>query len=126
MMKKILVIDDQPGIRLLLTDILTTAGYSVDTADDGKEAVDLLSAHPYGLVILDYNIPIWDGEDVLNQMQDLNLTTPVIVMTGLIEKVEEKLEAQPNVKKILAKPFNVQEIPSLVKQFIVSTSQDPT
>lgn len=115
---ELLIVDDQPGIRLLLTDILINEGYGVDTADNGKDAIAMLSEKQYALMILDYKLPIADGGSVMRQVQKLNLTTPIIVMSGLVETIEDEMKAVSNVKRILAKPFDVTKIPIIVKQTI--------
>lgn len=118
MTEKLLIVDDQPGIRLLLTDILTNEGYTVVTADNGKDAIDMLATKSYELIMLDYKLPIINGGEIVRRVQELKLSTPIIVMSGLIESIEAELKAIPNVKRVLAKPFNVQEIPHIVKQTI--------
>src|SRR5690625_527709 len=61
MQKEILVVDDQPGIRLLLTDIFENDGYKVNTAETGQEALDKIYKNFFDLIILDYKLPILDG-----------------------------------------------------------------
>lgn len=119
--KELLIVDDQPGIRLLLTDVLTSEGYSVTTANTGKEAVELLMEKEFSLVILDYKIPIIDGLGVLKRIEEAGIQTSAIIMSGLVEKIENELEAFPQVKKLLAKPFNIHEIPVIVQQAIDAT-----
>ncbi len=118
MEEEILVVDDQPGIRLLLTDILSDAGYNTTTASTGKEALDKLQEKPFALILLDYKLPIIDGVDVLKRIEKENLKLPAIVMSGLAEKIEEDMKSYPLVKELLEKPFNIQEIPAMVKRII--------
>lgn len=115
---EILVVDDQPGIRLLLTDILTNEGYVITTASTGKEAVDILKEKKFALMVLDYKLPIIDGMEVLRIIDELNILIPAIVMSGLVEKIEEDVKTNALVKKLIAKPFNIHEIPEVVKQVI--------
>lgn len=116
MSKDILVVDDQPGIRLLLKAILMREGYNVTTASDGREAFKLLSRGNYDLVILDYRLPILDGVGVLEEMKQFKRKIPAVIMSGLAEKIENELSAYPQVKLVLAKPFNIDDIPVIVKQ----------
>ncbi|WP_405097563.1 response regulator [Oceanobacillus sp. FSL H7-0719] len=116
--EEILVVDDQPGIRLLLTDILTDAGYNTTTASTGKEALDKLKEKRFSLILLDYKLPIIDGVEVLKKIEKQNLNVPAIVMSGLAEKIEDELKGYPLVKDLLAKPFNIQEIPEMIKGII--------
>ncbi|MCM3741460.1 response regulator [Oceanobacillus luteolus] len=120
MLKDVLVVDDQPGIRLLLTDILMNEGYNVTTASNGKEAIEKLVEKHFATILLDYKLPIVDGVEVLKKIEELNLRIPAIVMSGLVEKIENELESFPIVKTVLAKPFDIQQIPILVEQSIDS------
>src|SRR5690625_595683 len=113
---EILIVDDQPGIRLLLTDILTNDGYKVTTASNGKEAIEKLQEEPYALILLDYKLPIIDGVQVLEQIEKENIIIPVIVMSGLTEKIEKEVKKWSFVKMLLAKPFNIQEISTAVQE----------
>lgn len=124
MIEEILIVDDQPGIRLLLTDILTNEGYVITTASTGKEALDKLQEKQFALIMLDYKLPIIDGEEVLKKMEQLNIKIPVIVMSGLAEKIEKEMEEIPHVKQLLAKPFNIREVPEAVTTSIQNFNYD--
>ncbi|MGP4063811.1 response regulator [Oceanobacillus sp. M65] len=113
--KEILIVDDQFGIRLLLTDILEGEGYSVATAVTGKEALDKLKKNTYSLVLLDYNLPILHGGEVLKQMDVGHIEVPVIVMSGLSDQVKGEISDYTNVKHVLAKPFNIMDVQELIK-----------
>lgn len=110
MSRKVLVVDDQPGIRLLLHEVFTNEGYQVTTAQTGKEALDSMVRDSFDLVMLDYKLPVVNGMEVLKQMEQKDITTPAIVMSGLSEHVVKEAESLGLVKKVLAKPFNVQEV----------------
>lgn len=119
MYEEILIVDDQPGIRLLLSDILINDGYRVTTASTGKEALDKIREKKFDLIILDYKLPLVDGKGVLEKLQQDEIFIPVIVMSGLVESFEKEIEKLPLVKKILAKPFNVLEISESVKTILL-------
>lgn len=118
MTNEVLIADDQPGIQLLLTDILENDGYVITTASTGKEAIDRLKEKHYALIILDYKLPIMDGIEVLKKMGASQVKTPAIVMSGLAESIEKELQHYPQVKKLLAKPFNVKDVSKTVKNII--------
>ncbi|WP_164667557.1 response regulator [Virgibacillus doumboii] len=118
MKKEILVVDDQPGIRLLLQEIFTNEGYQVTAVETGKEALDTIYNGSYDLVMLDYKLPVVDGIQVIQQLEHDNFTTPLIVMSGLAEDIVKELKAYSLVKKVLAKPFNVQEMCTLTKKLL--------
>lgn len=80
----ILVVDDEPNIRLMLRTVLETDGYRVVEAADGKEALDIVAERAIDLMILDLNMPVLDGMKVLEQL--LHVPPPrvprVIVLTA--------------------------------------------
>lgn len=115
MKQKILIVDDQAGIRLLLTDIFTGEGYDVAVAETGKEAIEKIYAEEFDLVILDYHLPILNGEEVLHQMKLGRVMVPVILMTGSVEGLDKQLVNNINIVDIIAKPFDITEICQLVR-----------
>lgn len=118
MEKEILVVDDQPGIRLLLHDVFANEGYLVTTAETGKEALETIDNGSYDLVMLDYRLPVVDGIEVVQQLDRDDFTTPLIVMSGLAEDIAEELAAYSLVKKVLAKPFNIQEMCTFINKLL--------
>ncbi|MFA1822424.1 response regulator [Virgibacillus oceani] len=115
--KEILVVDDQPGIRMLLTDVLKNEGYKVTTAADGKEAVNKLYTHTYHLMIVDYKLPVISGVEILQMLNQDKKEIPVIVISGLTDEIEKELAGNPLVKEILAKPFDIHQLLRFVKNF---------
>lgn len=121
MSKKILIVDDQIGIRLLLTDILANEGYEVEEASTGKEAIDKIKRQSFDLVILDYKLPILDGAQVLKQLEEAKIEIKAIIMSGLVENITEEALQYNSVKKVIAKPFNISEVIEEVKRIITSS-----
>ncbi|HLR74657.1 MAG TPA: response regulator [Virgibacillus sp.] len=115
---KILVVDDQPGIRLLLTEIFTHKGYEVSTAKTGREALDKINARSFDLVILDYKLPILDGLEVIKQLEQQDCTIPLILMSGLTEQLSKQRKESRLIKKIVSKPFDVQKMSTLVQSML--------
>ena len=82
MAAKILVVDDEKSIRDSLKLILEEEGYSVDTASDGEEALELINKENYDLVISDIKMPKLDGIELLNKISKLSPSTFFIIMTA--------------------------------------------
>ncbi|AXI10651.1 response regulator [Oceanobacillus zhaokaii] len=120
-MKRILVIDDQPGIRLLLTDILSSEGYQIMTAATGKEALDKIYSNTFDLIILDYNIPIIDGAKLLETLEKEKKEVSAIVISGLTEKIMDKVNQSKSVKRVIAKPFNISDFRQQVNAILLET-----
>jgi len=92
MKKRILVIDDEESVRKLMNNILVRAGYDVFQAEDGEDALSLLSSNSVDLIILDMNMPRMDGITFLKNVNDKSITdVPVLMMSGS-SNVEQRLE----------------------------------
>lgn len=116
--QEILIVDDQPGIRLLLKDVFTNEGYDVVLAHTGMDALEKIYKYSFDLVMLDYRLPILNGDEILRKMIKREIIVPVILMSGLIEKIQEDFMEENMTIEIVAKPFNLIEIIELVKSMI--------
>ncbi|WP_080872329.1 response regulator [Oceanobacillus timonensis] len=117
MNQSILIVDDQIGIRMLLQEVFETAGYSTSLAQNGKEAVEYLSESPCDLVVLDYHIPIYNGNIVMQKMKQMRIDTKAIVITGLPEVAKKEMgENLP--EEIISKPFNVVKLRHTVEEIL--------
>lgn len=81
-MSKILVIDDERSIRNTLKDILEYEKYQVDVADDGTAGLDLVKKNEYDIVLCDIKMPGMDGIEVLEKIQDEDIETPIVMISG--------------------------------------------
>ena len=111
-MHNLLIIDDEDIIINLLHDYFSQLGYSVVTAKDGSEGIDLFNASPnFDLVITDINMPGIDGNAVAKSIRLSQRTkVPIVGMSGYNDKAEGEL-----FDFMLAKPFNLKELMALVK-----------
>lgn len=112
---RILVADDEPVIRRLNCNMLTTAGHQVDAVADGAAAWDLLEHRSYDLLITDHSMPGLTGLELLKKLRNEGLTLPVIMATGTlpIDEFSLHLWLQPVVA--LLKPYGVAEFLNAVK-----------
>ncbi len=120
MQKKVLVVDDDPDIVLMLTDRLESLGYATLSAGDGQRALELLESEEPGLVLLDLEMPRMTGLEVLEHLApqeqaDPSSRPPVIVMTahGTIERAVEAMKR--GAFDFLTKPLDVDQL-TLVMQ----------
>ena len=81
-MKRILVVDDEPALRELFSEVLARAGYEVSTANDGAEALDRLRTESFDLLLLDIWMPRMTGLEVLGHLREHPSPPRVIVTTG--------------------------------------------
>ncbi|WP_339174459.1 response regulator [Anoxybacillus sp. FSL W8-1294] len=115
---KILIVDDQFGIRILLNEVFQKEGYETYQAANGVQALDLFAKHSPDLVLLDMKIPGMDGVEILKKMKEMNENVKVIVMTayGELDMIHEtkKLGALTH----FAKPFDIDDMRDAVKKYI--------
>lgn len=81
-MKKILVVDDDPSICLLLSKFLKKNGYEVDSVQTGAESIDLLKKKSFDLILCDFKLPDEDGIDLLIKFKEIRASVIVIIITG--------------------------------------------
>jgi len=79
---KILIAEDEKNLRKVLVMELSTEGYDVVGADDGKKALEILQKDDCDVVLLDLNMPVLGGIEVLKKMRALEIQTEVIILTG--------------------------------------------
>ncbi|MCP3027552.1 response regulator [Halobacillus sp. A5] len=115
---KVLVVDDQPGIRMLLEELLKGDGYEIITAKTGKQACEEAIEHHPDLILMDYKLPVMSGGEVLNYLDNQNLRKPVLIMTGLAPNSIEENTNYPFVKDIISKPFDIHMMRELVAKTI--------
>ena len=114
---RILLADDEPAIRRLYQQMLEGNGFEIIAVVDGKEALDRVTKESFDLMILDLNMPILDGFEVMVQMKEAGRSTPVIVMTGHFpeEVVEDRLEGL-SVVEVLRKPVMITTLLNSVRR----------
>jgi two-component system response regulator (stage 0 sporulation protein F) len=112
---KILIVDDQLGMRILLTELFNSAGYNAVSVSNGQEAVECFELYRPDLVIMDIRMPVTDGVAALRQMKLLDQHAKVIMMTayGELEAVSECIRL--GAYKHITKPFDIDELIGLVK-----------
>jgi two-component system, OmpR family, KDP operon response regulator KdpE len=106
---KVLVIDDEPPIRKLLRMGLTTQGYQVLEAANGRTALDLLSQEP-GLVILDLGLPDMDGYDLLRTIRSRNEGVPIVVLSSRGDEAGKVQALDLGADDYVTKPFGMDEL----------------
>jgi DNA-binding response OmpR family regulator len=117
---RILVIDDDDDIRLLLRELLERAGYSVDEASDGKAGLRQLFANAPALVILDVTMPDMDGYQTLERIRDLS-EVPVLMLTARTQELEKVRGLSAGADDYVAKPFGRQELLARVQALLRRT-----
>ena len=107
---RLLVVEDEKKLCDMIAKSLHQAGYEVDTCNDGEEALEMICAEMYDLIVLDLNLPGMDGMDILRELRRENEETKVLILSArsqIADKVEG-LDAGAN--DYLAKPFHSKEL----------------
>jgi DNA-binding response OmpR family regulator len=114
---KILVVDDDEDIRVLLKELLVRAGYDVDEAANGRTALRLLFESPPALVLLDISMPELNGYQTLERIRDLS-DVPVIMLTARTQELEKVRGLGAGADDYVAKPFGRQELLARVQALL--------
>ncbi|MBU1125197.1 MAG: response regulator [Candidatus Omnitrophica bacterium] len=119
-MKKILIVDDEPDILLVLGERLRAAGFAVSEAKTGKETIALAKAESPDLIILDIVLPDLDGGEVAQVLSADHATAsiPIIFLTGLYTKEDEEKGHQVKEHYFLAKPFDSKDLLAIINKTI--------
>ena len=123
-MTKVMVVDDDLDIQLLLRFELTAEGFDVVTADHGGEALELLPVEKPDAVLLDVMMPVVDGWGVLEQMSH---EKPVVVMVSAFVSVAGSVLDRAlglGADDFIQKPFEPERVTNLVKELVAMTSQE--
>lgn len=121
----ILVVDDEEMMRELLVDVLAMEGYTVETAEDGKAALERLKISMPRLVISDIKMPRMDGFELLKAVKASFPNTRIIMMTGYSDDFTVKDALRLNADEYIIKPFNTRDISEVVRA-VLSEPTDET
>jgi two-component system KDP operon response regulator KdpE len=108
-MSRILVVDDEAGIRKVARDALERAGHEVETAVDGEDALGVLEEKQYALVITDLNMPRLDGRGLVRRIRESS-DVPILVLTVRQEEREKVRLLDEGADDYVTKPFGVAEL----------------
>jgi CheY-like chemotaxis protein len=117
-MKKILVVDDEESVRVILKQLLDKGGYSVEAAGNGEEALVSLEDGHFDLLITDINMPVMNGVELLNKARAKFPSMPVIFITAY-GKDKVILEAMKvGLSDYIEKPFRMNDVLKIVKEHL--------
>ena len=113
--KTILIIEDDPGIRLILQDSLSSQGYHVIAAADGPEGLTKALESRPDLLILDVMLPHLDGFEVCKKVRKEGLMSPIMMLTVRDEELDKVLGLEVGADDYVTKPFSLKEVSARVK-----------
>ena len=123
MPKKILIIEDDPGILLSLKDEFESEGYTVSTAEDGEKGLEIAKQQRPDLIILDIMLPVLDGYEVCKRLRMEGDTTPIIMLTVKDKEIDRVLGLELGADDYIIKPFSLRELMARVKAVLRRTEE---
>jgi two-component system OmpR family response regulator len=112
---KVLVIDDEPGVRELISEALSISEISAVQAADGLEALSFLRRERFDLLILDINMPKLDGLALLEKLRNEGMSVPVLMLSARADKADINQGLRTGADDYLTKPFSIEELVLRVK-----------
>ncbi len=107
---KILLVEDEEGLILTLTDRLRSEGFEVVSAKDGTAGFEAATAQKFDLILLDVMLPKKNGYDVCRDLRQQGIVTPVLMLTAKGETIDKVLGLKLGADDYLTKPFEVMEL----------------
>jgi DNA-binding response OmpR family regulator len=114
----VLVVDDEEGVRQLVTRILTGQGYEVAEAANGKQAVESISARRPDLLILDLMMPELDGWAVLERLRERGVLPPALLLTARSDYPTLARSVREGAVAFVGKPFRIQELVNACRKIL--------
>ncbi|MCK4233244.1 response regulator [candidate division WOR-3 bacterium] len=115
-MKRLLIVDDDPNIRLIFSTTLKREGYEVLTASTGLEALELVLQNKFDLIILDIKMPDMHGLEVLSLIRESGENLPVIICTAFEGMKDDFVVKSSNIFEYLVKPVDLKILNALVRR----------
>jgi two-component system OmpR family response regulator len=120
---KILVVDDEDGIRDLISDALSIGGFEVENSPDGLQALKTIRDHRFDLLILDVNMPKMDGFALLEKLRTDGIDTPVIMLSARGQKVDINQGLRLGADDYMTKPFGLEELSLRINAILKRTNK---
>ena len=121
---RILVIDDEESIRRTVSMALKHAGYVVDTAENGKQAIEKAEANFYNLALIDIRLPDMEGTELLTTLKETTPNMVKIILTGYPTLENAVIAINKGVDAYLIKPVNTNEMLKLINEHLDKQKQE--
>ena len=124
--RRVLLIEDDPGLVLTLTDLLTGEGYKLEAAQDGELGFRRARTSEFDVIILDINLPNKNGFDICRDLRQQGVVTPIIMLTARGQTVDKVLGLKLGADDYLAKPFEPIELLARLEALLRRAPSTPT
>jgi DNA-binding NtrC family response regulator len=120
----VLIVDDDSGVRDMLSSILEDEGYSVEAVNSGRDAIKTCEKLPFDVALVDINLPDVKGTELLHKLKQLQPKMVKIIITGYpsIENAVTALNEKSD--GFISKPFDPQELLEMIKKLIAEKQDD--
>ncbi|MFD2213691.1 MULTISPECIES: response regulator transcription factor [Metabacillus] len=125
MSKRVLVVDDEQSISTLLKYNLEQAGYTVSTAMDGEEGLNLCIKEEPDLLVLDLMLPKMDGIEVCKQLRQRKIMVPILMLTAKDDEFDKVLGLELGADDYMTKPFSPREVVARIKAILRRSQSQP-
>ena len=123
-MRKILIIEDDPGIQLSLKDEFESEGFEVNVADNGLTGLEMIKQNPPDLIILDLMLPFLNGYQVCKKLRQEGNSVPMIMLTVKDQEVDKVLGLELGADDYVTKPFSLRELLARVNALLRRSSEN--
>lgn len=126
MKRRLLLVEDEPGLVVTLSDRFRSAGYEVDVATTGPAALEQALAEPYDLILLDIMLPGLSGLEVCRELRRGSVETPILMLTALGDVVDKVVGLRIGADDYLTKPFATVELLARVEALLRRSAGGPS
>ena len=123
MSKKVLIVEDDPGISLSLKDEFESLGYAVFKAENGRKGLAVARQESPDLIILDLMLPGMDGYEVCRELRNEGNRTPIIMLTAKNKEIDKVLGLELGADDYVTKPFSLRELMARVRAVMRRTTE---
>jgi len=120
----ILIVDDNPFNRELISEVAIAEGFLVKEAKDGKEAISKINKTHFNLVMLDLLMPGMDGFETAKKIREMGITVPIVAVSALTMKQDLQRSLRAGCSDFLPKPINIKKLRSTIEKYKKDTICD--
>lgn len=118
-MKRILVVDDEEILRMLISDTLEDLGFEIEEAEDGHEALKKMNQQSYDLLILDYMMPNLTGIEVIERLPSgIKEQMPILMLTAKAQESDRLAVLEKGADFFMSKPFSPSDLVHVVEEIL--------
>lgn len=115
--RHILVVDDEPMVRLTVHMLLEDDGYIVEEAESGPQALAMFEPGKFDMIFTDYCMPDMRGDELAASIKRRAPKQPVVIITAFLEKLQCSIDALGGVDSIICKPFEVETLRTAIQRY---------